>query len=210
MEVYGEKPQKFTAKWWGYVWEYYKWHGICVLFIIFTLVTTLHQCATRPNYDLKITAVTEQELVLSQTDAITEMAEGIISDATENEVIEAFTMPICMSDKSDAETIQAGYAKFAAEISMPDAYVFILSKMFVDRFEPVGFLETTDVWANGSKDEYFVSLKGNEKLTALGIDTEELYIGVVQLFDNKKDDETEIMRHENGVLFARYLLGLEG
>lgn len=210
MEVYGEKPQKFTAKWWGYVWDYYKWHIVCVLFIIFTLVTTLHQCATRPNYDLKITAVTEQNLVLGQTDAITEMANNIISDATGNGVVEAFCMPICMNDQSDAQTIQAGYAKFTVEVSMPEAYVFIMSKVFADRIEEGGLLESTDVWADGNADEYLVSLNGNEKLSALGIDTKELYLGVVKLFDDKKEDEVEKARYENGVLFARHLLGLEG
>lgn len=209
MEVYGEKPKRFTAKWWSYIWDYYKWHIFCVLFIIFTLVTTLQQCATRPNYDLKITAVTEQNLVLSQTDTITEMAKNLISDATGNGEIEALVMPICMSDESDAQTIQAGYAKFTVEVTMPEAYVFIMSKVFADRVAESEIMETTDVWAGGSPDEYLVSLAGNEKLAELGIDTEELYLGVVKLFDDKKEDEVEKARYENGVLFAKYLLGLE-
>jgi len=209
MEVYGEKPQKFTAKWWGYVWDYYKWHIFCVLFIIFTLVTTLHQCATRPNYDLKVTAVTEQNLVMSQQEALQAYAEEFISDATGNGVVEAFVMPICMSDESDAQTIQAGYAKFTVEVTMPEAYVFIMSKVFADRIAESEIMETTDVWAGGSSDEYMVSLAGNEKLEALGIDTQELYLGVVKLFDDKKDDEVEKARYENGVRFGRYLLGLE-
>ncbi len=209
MEVYGEKPQKFTAKWWGYVWDYYKWHFVCVLFIIFTLVTTLQQCATRPNYDLKVTAVTEQNLVLFQTDALTEMAKNLISDATGNGEVEAFVMPISMNDQSDAQTIQAGYAKFTVEVTMPEAYVFIMSKKYADTVVESGILESTDVWADGSPEEYLVSLKDNEKFTALGIDTEELYLGVVKLFEENREDELEKARYENGVLFARHLLGLE-
>lgn len=209
MEVYGEKPQKFTAKWWGYVWDYYKWHFVCVIFIIFIMVTTLHQCATRPNYDLKVTAITEQNLVMSQTDTLTEMAQGVISDATGNGEIEAFVMPICMSDESDAQTIQAGYAKFAVEMSMPEAYVFIMSQVFADKVAEGELLEPASVWADGRDDEYLISLAGNEKLEALGIDTGELYLGVVKLFDDKKEDEVEKARYENGVLFARHLLGLE-
>lgn len=210
MEVYGEKPQKFTAKWWGYVWDYYKWHIFCVLFIIFALVTTLHQCATRPNYDLKITAVTEQDLVLGQQDAIRTEAENIVTDATGNGINEVYFMPISMNDQRDAQMMQANFAKFTAEVSMPEAYVFILSKKFAEQVAESEIFETADVWAGGNEGEYLVSLDGNEKLTALGIDTEELYLGVVKLFDDKKDDEVEKARYENGVLFARHLLGLEG
>ena len=209
MEVYGEKPQKFTAKWWEYVWEYYKWHIICVLFAIFMLVTTLHQCATKPKYDLKITAVTEQELVMSQTDTLTEMAQGVISDATGNGEIEAFFMPIVMNDKSDPQMAQANYTKFTVEMSMPEAYVFIMSKKYVDMVEGSELFETTDIWAGGSADEELVSLEGNEKLAALGIDTKELYLGVARIAEGNKENELEKARYENGVLFARHLLGLE-
>ena len=209
MEVYGEKPQKFTAKWWGYVWDYYKWHIVCVIFIIFTVATTLQQCATRPNYDLQITTVTEQELVLSQTEAIRAEAESIVADATGNGINEVYIMPIWMNDQSDPQMMQANYAKFAVEMSMPEAYVFIMSKVFADRVAESELMEPASVWAGGSKDEYLVSLAGNEKLTALGSDTEDLYLGVVKLFEEKQDDELEKARYENGVLFARHLLGLE-
>lgn len=209
MEVYGEKPKRFTAKWWGYIWDYYKWYFVCVLFIIFTLVTTLQQCATRPSYDLQITAVTQQELVLSQIDGIRTEAENLITDATGNGIKEVYVMPITMNEQSDAQTIQAGYARFTVEIAMPEAYVFILSKQYADTVAQSGILEATDVWAEGGSDQYLVSLEGNEKLTALGIDTEELYLGVVRLFEDRQENELEKARYENGVRFARHLLGLE-
>ncbi len=209
MEVYGEKPKKFTAKWWEYIWEYYKWHFVCVLFIIFTVVTTLQQCATRPNYDLQITAVTEQELVLSQTDGIRDLAEGVIADSTGNGINEVYVMPIFMNEQIDAQMMQANFAKFSVEMSMPEAYVFILSKKFADTVVEVGILESCDVWADGSADEYVVSLNGNEKLTALGIDTNELYLGVLKLTEDRQEDELEKARYENGVRFSRHLLGLE-
>ena len=209
MEVYGEKPKKFTAKWWEYIWEYYKWHFVCALFIIFTLVTTLHQCATRPSYDLQITAVTEQELVLSQTDGIRDLAEDVIADATENGVNEVYVMPLTLNPDGDPQIMQVNHTKFMVEMSMPESYVFILSKKFADTVVEGGILESTDVWAGGSADEYVVSLKGNEKLTALGIDTNELYLGVLKLTEDRQKDELECARYENGVLFAKHLLGLE-
>ena len=33
-EKYGTVPPKYTAKWWQYIWDYYKWH------IIITVIAT--------------------------------------------------------------------------------------------------------------------------------------------------------------------------
>lgn len=209
MEVYGEKPKKFTAKWWEYIWEYYKWHFVCVLFAIFIFATTLHQCATRTEYDLKITAVTEQNLVLSQTEALQKDAESIVTDATGNGVNEVFFMPLSMNEGTDAQTLQVMHTKFTVELAMPESYVFIISKKYVEQVPESDIFESCDVWAGGNPGEYLVSLAGNEKLTALGINTEDLYLGVVKLSAENSENELEKARYENGVRFGRYLLGLE-
>lgn len=212
MEVYGEKPQKFTKEWWSYIWLYYKWHIIGACVAIFMIVTTLHECATRTKYDLQITLVTEQQIMLSQSGSMRNYAESIIGDATQNGIAEAYVMPIWLSDKADAQSIQAGYAKFTVEMTMPESHVFIMSRMYADRVIEAGILEETQNWAEGAEsDGYVISLKDSEKLKEMGIDpsTEELFVGVVQLFDDKKEDAVEKARYENGVLFARSLLGLE-
>ena len=121
MEVYGEKPKKYTKEWWSYIWLYYKWHILGTALAIFMVVTTLQQCANRPRYDLQITAVTENELYISQIEAMENFAEETISDATGNGEKEVYIMPIHMSEQSDAATIQAGYAQFTVEISMPES-----------------------------------------------------------------------------------------
>lgn len=209
MEVYGEKPKKFTAKWWEYIWEYYKWHFVCVLFTIFLVATTLQQCATRPKYDLQITAVTERELVMTQVDMLCEDAESIVTDATGNGVNEVYIMPLTLNPDGDPQIMQVNHTKFMVELSMPESYVFILSKKYVDQIVGEGFFESVDTWAGGDSKEEVISLKGNEKLAELGIDTEELYLGVVKLAEERQKDELECARYENGVLFARHLLGLE-
>lgn len=213
MEVYGEKPKKYTKDWWSYIWLYYKWHIIGTVFAIFMVVTTLNQCANRPRYDLQITAVTENELYISQIDAMERFAGEIVSDATGNGEKEIYIMPIHMSEQSDAATIQAGYAQFTVEMSMPESYVFIMSPRYTEAVLDSGILESTDVWAGGAEsDGYLVSLKDNEMLKAFGIDSSanEYYLGVVKLFEKNMENELEKARYENGVRFARGLLGLEG
>ncbi|MBR5808582.1 MAG: hypothetical protein IKY39_00550 [Clostridia bacterium] len=209
MEVYGEKPQKFTAKWWEYIWEYYKWHFACVLFIIFTMVTTLHQCATRPSYDLQIMIATQQDIAPAQADYLREEAESIVADSTGNGVNEVYVMPLTLNPDGDPQIMQVNHTKFTVELSMPESYVFILSKKYADQAVGTGFFESVGVWTGDGSEEELISLKDNEKLTALGIDTEELYLGVLKLTEERQKDELEKSRYENGVLFARHLLGLE-
>lgn len=209
MEVYGEKPQKFTAKWWEYIWEYYKWHFMCILFILFILVTTLHQCATRPSYDLQIAAVTEKDWAPAQVDALREDVESVIEDSTGNGINEAYIMPLTINENGDPQILQVNHTKFMVELSMPESYVFIMSKKHADVVLGTDFFESVDTWAGGDSKEELVSLAGNEKLTSLGIDTEDLYLGVVRLPESKAGDELEKKRHENGVQYARHLLGLE-
>ena len=212
MEVYGEIPQKYTKEWWDYIWYYYKWHILSTVFAVVMIVTCFQQCANRPSYDLQIAMITEEEFYLTQTEGLKSLAESVISDATGNGENEVYILPIHMSDESDATTVQTGFARFTAEMAVPESYVFIVSRHYGDIVLKNEMLESTDVWADGAEsDGYLVSLKGNEKLKEIGIDSDsvELYLGVVKLFENRKGDELEKERHENGVRFSRYLLGLE-
>ena len=87
-----------------------------------------------------------------------------------------------------------------------------MSEKFTDALRESGILEDTKVWADGiESDGYFVSLKGNEALKSFAIDaeSEELFMGVVKLLGEGEEDPLEIERHENGIKFARSLLGLE-
>jgi hypothetical protein len=197
------------GKRWEYIWEYYKWHFVSVLFIIFTLVTTLHQCATKPVYDLQIMIATEQEIAPAQADLLRAEAEGIVSDSTGNGVNEVYVMPLTLNPDGDPQIMQANHTKFTVELAMPESYVFILSKKYAEQVIGADFFEKVGAWAGGESEDELVSLKGNEKLASLGIDAEDLYLGVVRLGEKNKENELEKARHENGVLFARHLLGLE-
>lgn len=212
MEVYGERPKKFTKEWWGWVWLYYKWHIVAAIGAVVIIVTTLHDCANRTVYDLQITTVTDQAILESQKDGIRALAEDVIDDATGNGEKEVYVMPIMLSDKNGPQGIEAEYTRFAIERMAPEGYVFIMSQKYAEMVNEDGILEPTDVWAPGVESNgYAISLKDNEKLKELGIDMsyEELYVGVVQLFEENREDELEVARHENGVKFARTLLGLE-
>jgi hypothetical protein len=212
MEVYGEKPKRFTGAWWDYVWMYYKWHILGTAFAIFMVVTTITQCANRTEYDLKLTVVTENEVVFTQTDIMTEYAQKIIDDATGNGINEVLVTPINVGSESDAEYQSAQMTKLTVEMAVPESYVFIMNRHIADMAIENEILEETSNWAGDSEsDGYVISLKGNERIREFGLnpDGEELFIGVVPVFEKNIEKELEIRRHENGVKLARNLVGLE-
>ena len=212
MEVYGEKPKRFTPEWWDYIWYYYKWHFIVTVVAIFMLVTSLTQCANQPRYDLKVTVASENEVVMTQTDIMKEYTKGVIEDITGNGEKEVGITALYTGTKGGAEAHSAQMTKLTVELSVPESYVFIMNRSVADMAIRNEILEKTERWAGDAEsDGYVVSLKGSEQLRAFGLDPdrEELYVGVGILLDHKKDDELEKGRYENGVKLARSLVGLE-
>ena len=75
-EVYGEKPKKFTKKWWPYFWMYYKWHTISIVAIAVVIISTVMQCVTAEKYDLILTYlgrlhISQEHIYFSDGDSIT-------------------------------------------------------------------------------------------------------------------------------------------
>ncbi len=212
MEVYGEKPKRFTAQWWEYIWMYYKWHIISTVFAIFVVISTITQCANRTEYDLKVTVVTGNEVVFTQTDIMKEYVKNVIDDVTGNGINEVLVTPINVGEGISAEHQSAQMAKLTVEMAMPESYVFIMNRKVADMAIENEMLEKTEDWAGDTEsDGYVVSLKGNERLREFGLnpDGEELFIGVVTIFEKNMDNELEKGRFENGVKLARNLVGLE-
>lgn len=214
MEVYGTKPKKFTKAWWEYFWCYYKIHVFAVLFAVLVIGITAVQCATRPSYDLQIDFVSQFGVLPEYESMLTEMAGKVITDADGNGKVEPYVLTLDMRDGDVvvSEQNQAYNTKFAIEQAYPSAYVFIVSEKYAKVSAENGIMENSDVWASelGAGSDV-VSLAGSAALSEIGIDAEaaELYVGVVALSEENADDEVERARYENGVRFARHLLGLE-
>ena len=209
MEVYGVKPKKFTKEWWGYFWYYYKWHTAGVLFAMFLIVTTLVQCVTQTKYDLQVDYITENYIISEQEEKLTQIIEANIDDVTQNGKAEAFLMTFNMAENNDPQMTQALTTKLFVELGYSDGYVFIVSKKYADMVLEHGIMEDTSVWAGDlANDSGVISLAGCKVLSDIGIDAEEqdLYIGVLKMREDKKEDELEIAKYENGKKFAQFLI----
>ncbi len=209
MEVYGVKPKKFTKAWWEYFWYYYKWHTVCGLVAACLIGTSCVQCATQTKYDLQVDFIAERNLAEENSVAIRSMAEGIVDDVTGNGKNDVFILTLDMSENSDPQIMQAMQTKMTLEMGYSEGYTFIMSKKYADIMVENDALERADVWAGEDVEGYAISLAESRVLNEIGLDTADLYVGVVKMKDDKKDDDKECAKYNNGVKFAQYLLGRE-
>lgn len=208
MEVYGVKPKKFTKEWWGYFWYYYKGHTLAAVFASVLIITSLVQCVTQTKHDLQIDFITEYGITTEQEDALEALIAENIEDATGNGVNEAFVLPLSMIE-GDVQMQQALTTKLMIEFGYSEGYAFIMTKKYADIVVEHEIMEKTSEWAGElGNDSQVISLAGCKALSDIGIDAEaqDLYIGVLKLRDENKDDELEIKKYENGKMFAQFLI----
>lgn len=208
MEVYGVKPKKFTKKWWGYFWYYYKWHTAGVLFAAVLMIITFVQCVTQTKYDLQIDFITEYGIIPEQEEMLAALIEENIEDVTGNGEKEAFVLSLNMGE-GDAQMMQAMTTKLFVELGYSESYVFIMSKKYADAILEHDIFENSDVWAGDlANGEPLISLKECLVLPEMWFDMEvqDLYIGVLKVREENKANELELKRYENGKRFAQFLI----
>lgn len=204
MEVYGEKPKRFTKEWWDNYFYYYKVHtivGICVLVVIGYLTYT---DLTATKYDLEIDYISELGMSSDQGEFIENLAEGCIDDATGNEICDAFVMMLDMMPSNDVQYAQAMQVKLMTEPTYGEAFVFIMTKEYVDMMSEGDIFEDASVWCEEEGEA--VSLAGCKAFEGTGIPVDELYVAVRKLRDDEIDKEKQIIKYENAKKFAKYLI----
>ena len=209
MEVYGIKPKRFTKEWWEYFWDYYKFHTIAAVFVIIALITTVNECAHRTNYDLQIDYISENQILPESANLLNALIEENIDDVTENGKKEVYVAQFDMGEHNDPQYTQAMFAKYSVEAMYTDSFVFLMSKKYADELSDAGIFEKSEIWTSApSYNGYCVSLEACTKLEEIGIDTSDLYIGVIKIRERDRESEREKNRpkQENGIKFAKFLI----
>ena len=212
MEKYGQIPKKFTAAWFDYVWEYYKWHIIAVVAIVSAIIYTCYIFATRTVYDLQIcfagnNIITEeaQEKLIA---ALSEKIEDVNGDGEKNvQILEYSVSP----SSTDGEFVIAMETKFQLELQASDTYLYIVSKDRADyllnnaQFEGL-FAPTTEWCQKESEDGFFVPANEGNMLTESGILYSDLNV-TVRNFIAGQDDEKDAAFRNNAILAAKAITG---
>lgn len=209
MEVYGTKPKRFTKEWWEYFWDYYKIHTIATAIIIIFIGITISECAHRINYDLQIDYISENQISDKAVNALTSLIEENIDDITENGKPEAYVTYLDMGEHGDPQYTQAMFAKYSVEMGYTESFVFLVSKKYADQLSEEGIFEEASTWTSiPSYNGYCVSLEDCEILKEIGIDTSDLYVGVLKIRERDKASVRVKNRpkQENGIKFAQFLI----
>ena len=114
-----------------------------------------------------------------------------------------------MSENNDPQYFEAMSAKMMIEVGYTEAFVFLMSQKFADYMSDAGVFKPTSDWTEAeSYNGYCISLKNCEVLETIGIDTSDLYIGIVELRerDGKSALNKNLPKQENGIKFAKFLL----
>ena len=209
MEVYGVKPKPFTKDWWPYFWEYYKLHTISAVLAAILLIFAVSECKNQKNYDLQIDVITENAVSQESLDALLDIVRKNIDDVTENAENEAYISYLNMSENINPQITEVMYNKMIIEAGYTEAFIFLVSQKFADYLSNEGVFKPSSDWTEeDSYNGYCMSLKDCGILQNIGIDTSDLYLGIVELRerDGKSAREKNLPKQENGIKFAKFLL----
>ena len=212
MEVYGTKPKIFTKDWWPYFWDYYKLHTISVILAAVAIISFVSDCKNQKNYDLQIDLITENQVSEETLDKLLDTVYEKIDDVTENGKTEAYINYLDMSENGDPQYMEAMHTKMMIETGYTEAFVFLVSKKYADYMSEVGVFKPSSEWTDSeSYNGYLINLENCEILKDLGIDTGDLYLGIVNFRERDKKSEIEKNRpkQKNGIKFAKFLLNEE-
>lgn len=219
MEYYGEKPKKFTKEWWPYFWDYYKWHTIVVVAVIFAIVITVAQVRSQEKYDASLVTAGK---ILYTDEAKTKLKSNldkIINDVDDNGTKSVIIEQLAFSlDDEDAQYAGAMQTKFDLKMQTDETFAFVVDKEQLERSfsmtELEGCFAKVDEWLTESIDEtdiykcdgvgYAVNLKNSKLLKDLGINGENAY---AFLRYNYKTDKPELEKqYENAKMILNELV----
>ncbi len=216
-EKYGTAPPRWTKAWWGYFWDYYKWHVIITAAAVLIVAFTIGQCATRAKYDMAVVYAGHMNYSRTETDKLRKIVADNISDIDGNGEISVLFQSLVFADSAGAEEYDyAIQTKLDVSFMEDDTFIYLfdeeqaqsqLRKDAADQiFIPLDFLaEDTNLKTLTAEDgtPYAVSLEESGILKENNIYCDDLYIMIRQ---NYGDSDESVTAHENSIDAARALV----
>lgn len=144
-EKYGVIPQRFTKKWWEYIWDYYKWFIIAGAFAISLALFTVYQVMSTPHYDLTVTLASGH---LFGDDDVAKISELINANSTDINGDGEVNCDISrLMFLGDIQMDNAYNTKFLLSLQESDCLIYLMDK---ERFDAL--------MAQGLSDEEFTSV----------------------------------------------------
>ena len=212
MEKYGEKPKRFTAARFEYVWDYYKIHIIVGILLIIAVVYTWIAISSQTYYDLYVCFSGDYYISKESQEKLTEALKSSVSDINGDGEINIYIADYSVPKNfDDVEYISAMKTKFHLELQTGDTFVFILpptdaTTLTLDP-QLVGLFDSPKSWGNKNSDNaYFAKIENSDVFQHSGILYKDLYIGVRNFRTNEGNEEDKKQR-ENAISAANFILG---
>ena len=212
MEVYGEKPKRFTAKWFEYVWEYYKMHIIITLLVIVAVVYTWIVIASATKYDFYLCIAGDKLITDENKENLKEALRGKINDINGDGEINIEILDYSTPSKiKDVEFEKAMNTKLELELQAGDSFLYMVSKNVADSLvaNPAAndfFENPKNLSGKESDNRYFAKAEDSAVLKDSGIPYNDLYVGVRE-FTYYEGDEKDVLNRNNAIEVAKYILG---
>lgn len=216
-EKYGTVPPKYTAKWWQYIWDYYKWHIIITVVALLVASVTIVQCATRPKYDMNVVYAGHKNYTEREAEDIENLVAQYITDIDGNGENSVLFQPLVFMDSNgSAEYDYAVQTKLDMTFLDDCSFIYLMDKeqaqIYLQRDSIQDSFEDVSKWAGETSAEvlkaengtgYAVSLADSALFKEKNIYCDDLYIMVSR---NYKDDEANIKAHEDSLNAAAMLI----
>lgn len=204
-------PKAFTKEWFGYVWDYYRYHILIGAAAIILAVFIIFQTVTAVKYDTNINFVAASVLEEDDAEKLADICEKNSNDINENGKVDIAVNQINFTKENEksVEITMGLQEKLMALLNSPDEIVFIVDSKMLNTFEKMKYTE--DIFYENSllTDEealktgkYAVSLKESTGFKNIGIDGSDLYVLIARM----DYDDSFTKEEENGIKIAQFLI----
>lgn len=196
-----EKLTKFS----DYVY-YYKWHAIIAVVVIVVLAFTIHDCATKIEDDMVVTALLSNYPAIEASENMSAdfVSAGLIPDANEDGVSQVYVnlVTVPLDPQSEQEMMGAQQAMIA--MAADDSILFLIDEDLLEMYETQGAFgdisEKAESLGYGEDLIYTaedgtvmgISLKDNEYLKSKGVVTDTLYACYRALPEGELEPEAKL------------------
>jgi hypothetical protein len=142
-----EKPKFGTQKWFENYWYHYKWHTIGGLFVLFMVISLVHDLVTKEKYDAEMMITGQQYVDYTVSERLglllSQYAEDYDGNGEINVAVFSNEFP---TNSAQAEMVMAAQTKLMAELSDGRSMILILDDY------------TYNLIDAGNQDGFFVDL----------------------------------------------------
>lgn len=220
MAEHFEKPKKFTAEWFGYIWHYYKVHFICIAIAIVLIAITVAEFVNAVRADVEVNYIATNVMEAETAEQLSQRMEEFVFDVNEDGKVHVpvAQLNFTRAAMQDGEQVMVLENKLMITFASPEQMLFIFDETMLEDVISMnaaeGIFVPVSQWCQKEVEEsmlysyngenYAVNLSKSEILTQLGLDASNMYLAVRENY--QPEDKTLQIKYEACVELANALV----